>query len=87
MNILFLDSPSFAKEDMIDAFSQLGYQVDLFFHPDYRSRHSSDFELAFQAQIETQTYDFVFSFSNFVHFPFEHPIKDFGFALLLTLCC
>lgn len=63
MNILFLDSPSFAKEDMIDAFSQLGYQVDLFFHPDYRSRHSSDFELAFQAQIETQTYDFVFSFN------------------------
>ncbi len=31
MRILFLDSPAFAKQDMIDAFTACGIACDLFF--------------------------------------------------------
>lgn len=72
MNLLFLDSPSFAKEDMIDAFKTLGYHVDLFFHPDYRNRHSKAFETAFDHYIEKKMYDFVFSFN---------------YCPILSICC
>ena len=31
MRILFLDSPAFAKQDMMDAFADCGIRYDLFF--------------------------------------------------------
>ena len=44
MKILFLDSPAFAKQDMIDAFEANQITCDLFYHKDYKERHSKEFE-------------------------------------------
>ena len=40
MRILFLDSPAFAKQDMIDAFTACGITCDLFFHEAYNDRQN-----------------------------------------------
>ena len=45
MKILFLDSPAFAKQDMIDAFEANQITCDLFYHKDYKERHSKEFEV------------------------------------------
>ncbi|GHU44031.1 hypothetical protein FACS1894111_10640 [Clostridia bacterium] len=63
MKILFLDSPSFGKQDMIDAFVEVGLSCDLFFHKDYKERHSDPFDTAFDRAIEQDRYAFVFSFN------------------------
>lgn len=65
MKILFLDSPAFAKQDMLDAFRDCGIIPDLFIHADFRERQSAAFETAFFAAIEEKQYDFVFSFNYF----------------------
>ena len=65
MKILFLDSPAFAKQDMLDAFTECNIQYDLFFHQDYHERHSMDFENLLLNTLEETTYDFVFSFNYF----------------------
>ena len=65
MKILFLDSPAFAKLDMMDAFHQCGISTDLFMHEDYRERNSTSYEVAFDAAVEQESYDFVFSFNYF----------------------
>jgi spore maturation protein CgeB len=65
MKILFLDSPAFAKQDMIDAFTEQHLQCDLFFHKDYTERQSTDFSAAFDAAVSQDCYDFVFSFNYF----------------------
>ena len=51
MKILFLDSPAFAKQDMIDAFEANQITCDLFYHKDYKERHSKEFEEAFAAAL------------------------------------
>lgn len=63
MRILFLDSPAFAKQDMMDAFADCGIRYDLFFHDGYHDRQNPDFEAAFFASLEENRYDFVFSFN------------------------
>lgn len=65
MKILFLDSPAFAKQDMLDAFEECGIAYDLFFHEFYNDRQNPDFESAFFRAIEGFKYDFVFSFNFF----------------------
>ena len=35
MKILFLDSPAFAKKDMLEAFHNCNIETDLFMHEDY----------------------------------------------------
>lgn len=65
MKLLFLDSPAFAKEDMLDAFRSCGIHCDLFLHEDYKERHSTAFETAFFSALEKASYDFVFSFNYF----------------------
>lgn len=65
MNILFLDSPAFAKQDMIDAFEQCGVTCQLFFHEAYNDRHNFDFDTAFFQAVEETHFDFVFSFNYF----------------------
>ena len=52
MKILFLDSPAFAKQDMIDAFEANQITCDLFYHKDYKERHSKEFEEAFAAVLK-----------------------------------
>ena len=61
MKILFLDSPAFAKQDMIDAFEANQITCDLFYHKDYKERHSKEFEEAFAAALTNASYAFVFS--------------------------
>lgn len=65
MKLLFLDSPAFAKEDMLDAFRSCGMKCDLFLHEDYKERQSAAFETAFFSALEKEDYDFVFSFNYF----------------------
>ncbi|MGN0342156.1 MAG: DUF3880 domain-containing protein [Roseburia sp.] len=65
MNILFLDSPAFAKLDMIDAFAACGIHVDLFFHEGYNQRHDPEYETAFDTAVSKEHYDFVFSFNYY----------------------
>lgn len=65
MRILFLDSPAFAKQDMLDAFISCGITCDLFFHNNYKERQSPEFESSFEEAYEKNSYDFVFSFNYF----------------------
>lgn len=65
MNILFLDSPAFAKQDMIDAFKECQLHVDLFFHEGYDQRQNPDYEATFDTAVSQKNYDFVFSFNYF----------------------
>lgn len=65
MKILFLDSPAFAKLDMLDAFFNCGVEYDLFFHEAYHERKNDDFQKAFFSTVEQNSYDFVFSFNFF----------------------
>lgn len=65
MKILFLDAPAFAKQDMLDAFFSCGISCDLFFHANYKERHSLDFEQALMQRLEENSYDFIFSFNYF----------------------
>jgi len=65
MNILFLDSPAFAKQDMIDAFTECNIVCDLFFHNSYEERKNSNFDHAFDYAVEQKSYDFVFSFNYY----------------------
>lgn len=65
MKILFLDTPSFAKEDIIDAFEAQQVTCDMFTNENYHDRFNPDFDRAFNAAIESETYDFVFSINYF----------------------
>lgn len=65
MKILFLDSPAFAKQDMIDAFETCGIHCDLFFHEKYNERYHPAFEQAFDNAIQKENYAFVFSFNYY----------------------
>lgn len=65
MTILFLDSPAFAKLDMIDAFANCNITCDLFLHEKYKERRNSDFSAYFDSIIEQNSYDFVFSFNYY----------------------
>lgn len=65
MKILFLDSPAFAKEDMLDAFSECNIEYDLFFHEAYNERKNAEYEQAFDIAVSEKCYDFVFSFNYY----------------------
>ena len=53
MRILFLDSPAFAKQDMIDAFTACGITCDLFFHEAYNDRQNVSYEEKFDAAVSS----------------------------------
>lgn len=65
MNILFLDSPAFAKQDMLDAFKQCNISCNLFFHYAYEERTNPSFDAAFDQAVEQRKYEFVFSFNYY----------------------
>lgn len=65
MNILFLDSPAFAKLDMMNAFMSYDIHVDLFYHEGYNQRENSDYESAFDDAVSKKQYDIIFSFNYF----------------------
>ncbi len=72
MRLLFLDSPAFAKQDMLDAFAECKISCDLFFHSSYNERKDPAFDAAFDQAVSGKNYDFVFSFNY-------HPV--------LSNCC
>ena len=65
MKILFLNSPAFAKEDMLEAFGECGIECTLFFHEAYHSRSDAAYEQTFDAAVQKENFDFVFSFNYF----------------------
>lgn len=65
MKILFLDNDTFAKLDMIEAFQELGFTVDLFYHEKIRSVRNPDFDEAFRSRTFGAGYDFVFSLNYY----------------------
>lgn len=65
MKILFLDSPDFAKKDMLEAFHNCEIETDLFMHEDYNVRKSAAYDAAFDAAVEGTSYDFIFSFNYY----------------------
>ena len=65
MKILFLDAPAFAKQDMIEAFTECGITCDLFSHKAYKERFDTDYEAAFDQKVESAEYEFVFSFNYY----------------------
>lgn len=69
MKILFLDSPAFAKQDMLGAFGECGITCDLFFHNAYHDRKNTDFDNAFDAAVESNSYDFVFHLTISLFYP------------------
>lgn len=65
MKILYLDSPAFAKEDMIEAFTECNFTCVPFFHPSYNQRNDADYTKAFEEAVSKDDYAFVFSFNYF----------------------
>ncbi len=65
MKILFLDSPAFAKLDMLEAFLECGVSYSLFFHEAYNERQNSSYDQAFDEAVSKERFDFVFSFNYF----------------------
>jgi spore maturation protein CgeB len=61
MKILFLDSPSFGKLDMIEAFENKGYECRMFSHERLHEYRDPVFDSYFDNIIKEDTYDFVFS--------------------------
>jgi len=65
MNILFLDWPCFCREDILQFFQNRGDSVSLFHHPEYHLRKSSSFSEAASFTLESNHYDFCFSYNFF----------------------
>ena len=64
--ILFIDSPSFGKLDMIEAMKEKGLEVELFYHDNIFSYPNDiDFDKAFDDMFVKKNYLFVFSFNYF----------------------
>lgn len=65
MKILFLDSPSYGKEDICDAFTALGFEVIPFYHENLYEYNDSIFDKYFDTLIREKSPAFVFSFNFF----------------------
>lgn len=65
MKLLFLDSPSYGKEDIISVFEQLGHTVVLFNHEGLYECNCATFNHAFDDFVANQGFDFAFSFNFF----------------------
>lgn len=65
MKILFLDSPSFGKLDMIEAFQEKGYEIQLFNHDNLREFKDPVFDAYFDELTAKDTYSFVFSLNYY----------------------
>jgi spore maturation protein CgeB len=65
MKIVFIDWPCFCKEGAISALIDMGHTISFFFHPEYKQRKNTAFDLAFDNFLSTNTFDCVFSFNFF----------------------
>lgn len=64
-HILILDNSTFSKLDIIDAFQELDYATDFFYHEGIHSRGSQEFRDAFDLQLTGKSYQFVFSLNYY----------------------
>lgn len=63
-SILFIDSPSFGKLDMIEAMKEGGFDIEFFYHENIFSYPNNiDFDKAFDDMFVMKEYLFVFSFN------------------------
>lgn len=65
MKILFLDSPSFCKQDLIAAFEKRGFDIQLFYHEDVHAYHNKDFNLYFDELAQSGSFAFAFSLNYY----------------------
>lgn len=65
MKMLFLDSPSFGKLDLIAAFEQKGYEIQLFNHENLHDYHNKDFDDYFDELVCGKDFSFVFSLNYY----------------------
>lgn len=65
MKVLFLDSPSFGKLDLIDALKQVGYEVQLFDHKQLQDYNSKEFDTYFDELAGDKQISFVFSLNYY----------------------
>lgn len=65
MKLLFLDSPSFGKLDMIEAFEKKGFEVQLFYHENLFDYNCKTFDDYFDELVSTQNFSFVFSLNYY----------------------
>ena len=64
--ILFIDSPSFGKLDMIEAMKEKNFEIELFYHNNIFSYpNDTEFDKAFDDMFIKKEYLFVFSFNYF----------------------
>ena len=68
MKLLFLDSPSFGKLDLIDAFEQLGFTVQLFNHEKLH-----EYWMTLSTTLSHRTAMTLFSRSTTIH-PFQTDV-------------
>ena len=62
--VLYLDWPCFGKEDILETFSDFGFQTVFFFHENYTERKDAAFDEAFDKAM-TDDIDFCFSFNYY----------------------
>ena len=63
-SILFIDSPSFGKLDMIEAMKEGRFDIEFFYHENIFSYPNNiDFDKAFDDMFVMKEYLFVFSFN------------------------
>lgn len=65
IKLLFLDSPSFGKEDMISAFRKRNLHVQLFHHDKLDEYNNKEFDDYFDSVADSDSYSFVFSFNYY----------------------
>lgn len=65
MKVLFLDSPSFGKLDMIAAMKEKGFEVQLFNHDLLREYRCNEFDDYFDNLVDGKDFLFVFSLNYF----------------------
>ena len=62
--ILYLDWPCFGKEDILETFSDFGFQTVPFFHENYTERKDASFDSAFD-KAAADDFSFCFSFNYY----------------------
>ena len=100
MKMLFLDSPSFGKLDLISAFEQKGYEIQLFNHDNLHDYRNKDFDAYFDNLVCGKGYSFVFSLNyypaisngcnrnglKYIAFVYDNPLVSLYSYTLINPC-
>lgn len=100
MKMLFLDSPSFGKLDLIEAFEQKEYEIQLFNHDNLHDYRNKDFDDFFDGLVCGNDYSFVFSLNyypsisngcnrnhlKYIAFVYDNPLVSLYSYTLINPC-